>query len=202
MSFDALPIFYDNLEASYDEAWTLLKRGTMDRRSAFHTPSIASVDLHGCPQVRTVVLRGADQSAATLRFHTDRRARKIVELEAQPCVSIHVYDKKAKIQLRVTGHATAHTDGPVKEEAWAASREMSRECYRIDKAPGTFVNAAHDWVMPTDPEHEDVGKENFAAVSIQVSALEWLYLARGGHRRAHFTVTPAGAIKTSAWMVP
>lgn len=202
MSFDGLPTYYDHLDASYDEAWTLLKRGKADRRSPFHTPSIASVDTNGCPQVRTVVLRGADQDTATLRFHTDVRSRKIPELRAQPCVSVHVYDKKAKIQLRLTGHATAHTDGPVKEEAWAASREMSRECYRLNKAPGTFVGDANDWMIPQDPAHEDVGKDNFVAVSIKLSALEWLYLARGGHRRAYFEIAPDGGIVSSAWMVP
>lgn len=202
MTFDALPTFYDDLPASYEEAWTMLTRAKVDRRSAFHTPTIATVDAQGCPQLRTVVLRGADKSAALLRFHTDRRARKVAEIAAQPCVSMHFYDKKSKIQLRVTGVATAHMDGPLKEDAWAGSRDMSRECYRINKAPGTRLDDANDWAIPQNPEDPDLGKENFVAVGIQVQSIEWLYLARGGHRRALFQIGEGGALKASTWLVP
>ena len=61
---------YDNLEASLAEAWARLARGVKDRRSAFHTPVLASVGADGVPQVRTLVLRAADPVAWRLRFHT------------------------------------------------------------------------------------------------------------------------------------
>jgi len=202
MSIDTTPIYYDNLEASYDEAWVLLTRGKADRRAAFHTPAIATVDTNGCPQVRTVVLRGADKNTATLRFHTDRRAQKIPEIEAQSCVSMHFYDKKAKIQVRATGHATPHFDGPVKDDAWAATRDMSRECYRVNKSPGSFVEAGDDWVIPLDPDDPDMGKDHFVPVTVKLHAIEWLYLARGGHRRALFTIDADGQLDTATWMVP
>ncbi|MEM9877930.1 MAG: pyridoxamine 5'-phosphate oxidase family protein [Pseudomonadota bacterium] len=202
MSIDTLPTYYDDLNASYDEAWTLLIRGKADRRSAFHTPSVATVDTDGYPQVRTVVLRAADKTSAELRFHTDLRARKLVEIAEQPCVSLHFYDKKAKIQLRATGLAKAHTSGFVKEAAWENTRAMSRECYRVDKSPGSFVDASDDWVIPQDPPDADMGKEHFVPVVVKVRSIEWLYLARGGHRRALFDLDEHGALASARWMVP
>lgn len=180
----------------------MLTRGKADRRSPFHTPTIATVDEHGCPQLRTIVLRVAQQKDARLRFHTDRRSRKIQEIQAQPCVSLHFYDKKAKIQLRATGQAIAHVDGAEKEAAWAASREMSRECYRIDKAPGTFVDNSDDWVIPAEPDDPEQGRDNFVPVDIKLNSIEWLYLARGGHRRALFHTDSNGALADALWMVP
>ncbi|MEO0411883.1 MAG: pyridoxamine 5'-phosphate oxidase family protein [Pseudomonadota bacterium] len=202
MSAHTVPMFYDDLTASYGEAWRLLVRGVNDRRSAFHTPAVATVDPAGYPKVRTVVLRGADPSDGSLRFHTDKRASKVTDIAGQPKVSLHFYEKKAKIQLRLSGFATCHVDGPVKEAAWAASQDMSRECYRVDRGPGSIVSAANEWSIPHDVDDPDMGKDNFVAVSIAVQSIEWLYLARGGHRRARFHVGPQGTLAQGEWLVP
>lgn len=202
MSAHTVPVFYDDLAMSYEEAWRLLGRGANDRRSSFHTPAVATVDRHGLPNVRTVVLRGADAAKGQLRFHTDQRAGKVVDIAGQPIVSLHFYDKKAKIQLRATGTATCHVDGPVKEAAWAGSLAMSRECYRVNKGPGSVVGAGDDWAIPRDPEDPDMGKANFVAVTIDLTRIEWLYLARGGHRRALFHVGEDGALAQADWLVP
>ena len=71
-----LPEFYDDLHAAFNRAWRLLELGTKDRRSVFHTPSIATIAEDCTPEVRTVVLSAASQKDATLRFHTDRRSGK------------------------------------------------------------------------------------------------------------------------------
>ncbi|MEM7569933.1 MAG: pyridoxamine 5'-phosphate oxidase family protein [Pseudomonadota bacterium] len=202
MSAHTVPTFYDDLTASYDEAWRLLVRGVNDRRAAFHTPAVATVDADGVPQVRTVVLRGADQGSGRLRFHTDKRANKINEINAQPIISLHFYEKKAKIQLRVSGLATCHNEGAEHDAAWAASQAMSRECYRVNPGPGFAIEEADDWTIPVEPDDPDMGKENFVAVSIAVQSIEWLYLARGGHRRARFLVGDDGALRESVWLVP
>lgn len=202
MSAHTVPLFYDDLTASYEEAWRLLVRGASDRRSAFHTPAVATVDPSGFPAVRTVVLRGADPSNGSLRFHTDKRASKVADIARQPKVSLHFYEKKAKIQLRVSGVATCHIDGPIKEAAWAGSQDMSRECYRVNRGPGSVVSAADDWSIPQDVEDPDMGKENFVAVSIAAESIEWLYLARGGHRRARFCVGEQGTLAQGEWLVP
>lgn len=202
MSAHSTPLFYDDLDASYEESWRLLVRGKNDRRSAFHTPAIATIGADGVPQVRTVVLRGADQAQAQLRFHTDIRAGKVAEIGAEPKIGLHFYDKKSKIQLRVSGTAHCHTEGALKDHAWDGSKPMSRECYRVNHSPGSHVMAPDAWSIPQDPSDPDEGKENFVAVMVTIETMEWLYLARGGHRRAKFFVAADGALAKATWLVP
>ncbi|NBR79124.1 MAG: pyridoxamine 5'-phosphate oxidase, partial [Alphaproteobacteria bacterium] len=60
----------------------MLERGAADRRSAFHTPTVATIGLDGRPRLRTIVLRACDTANRSLRFHTDARSDKINELRA------------------------------------------------------------------------------------------------------------------------
>ena len=92
---------YDDLAASAAYGWSMLARGVKDRKSAFHTPSIATITAAStdtnAPTIRTVVLRGCDTDAKTLRFHTDTRSGKIAELTDNPLGATHFYDAGAKI---------------------------------------------------------------------------------------------------------
>ena len=192
-----LPPYYNNLDATLKEAWLLLVRGAADRRAAFHTPQVASIGLGGTPKVRTVVLRHADSTSRTLRFHTDLRTAKVAELAQNPRVQMLAYDPGCKIQLRLSGTALAHSgDGPA-QSAWARSQPQSQLCYRQDAAPGT---PAADPVALLSPGPHD-GYQNFAAVEITVQEIEWLYLAAQGHRRARFAWDADGAL-SATWLAP
>lgn len=197
---EAVPAFYNDLDATLAHALDLLAKGVKDRRSALHTFNVATIGLDGTPQVRTVVNRGFDPQTRTLRFHTDARSPKIAELEANPRCSVHIYDRWAKIQLRLDTVATVHRDGSVRQGAWDATRDFSRICYRVVPAPGD-TTPVPDEVAFTAGETADEGEENFVAVTLQVQALEWLYLAHQGHRRARYEWDEAGLL-TQAWRVP
>ncbi|MFN6954218.1 MAG: pyridoxamine 5'-phosphate oxidase family protein [Acetobacteraceae bacterium] len=190
------PSWADDLDGTLAEAFRLLSRGVADRRSLFHTPCLGSVDADGAPVLRTVVLRGFDPAARTLRIHTDLRSGKAADLRARPAVALHGYDPSAQVQLRLSGIATVHAEDAVAEAAWAASRPFSRRCYAIPDAPGTPCAAPPD--APTD---EEAGRPHFAAVLIAFDRLEWLWLCAAGHRRARFTWGPDGA-RSATWLVP
>ena len=51
--------------------WQELQRAPLDKHHDWRTPVLATVDGHGLPQARTVVLRQADRTAQTLAFFTD-----------------------------------------------------------------------------------------------------------------------------------
>ena len=51
--------FSSDLAASLAHAWQLLGRGTVDRRSAFHTPTVATVELDGAPFKKFTAVRDA-----------------------------------------------------------------------------------------------------------------------------------------------
>jgi len=188
------PAHADDLEAARAWAFAQWARGVADRRSPFHTPTLATIGGGGAPRLRTLVLRGFDATTRTLRLHTDRRAGKFGEIAADPRVSLHGYDPGQRVQLRLEGHATLHTDDAVAEAGWAASRDFSRMCYAIDPGPGMPVEAPLP--APLDPA---AGRPHFAVIRLEFHCMEWLWLAAEGHRRARFTW---GEAPSAAWLVP
>ncbi len=190
-----LPAFYDDLDTSLEMAWQLWGRGTVDRHSAFHAPVVTSVDAIGNPQARTMILRATDKSARTMRFHTDVRSAKINQWHLKPRVCILGYDASKKIQLRVNGQVTLHTNDAIANDAWNNSRPESHVAYSVKIAPGRAVDKPSSVPQPTD-----AGRENFAVVIVNIDSLEWIYLSAEGNRRALFS-WENGLLK-SQWLQP
>jgi hypothetical protein len=182
--------------ASLQEAFRLLADAVPNRRSPFHTPTIASLDETGAPSLRTVVLRGFDAEARRLRFHTDRRSDKARGIARDPRVRMHFYDAALHIQLRVAGRAALHLDDAVADAAWEGSRSSSRMCYAAPDASGAIVPAP-----PAAPQDAEIGRPHFAAVVIGFHKLEWLWLAAAGHQRARFIWDEAGHLSAD-WIAP
>jgi 3-hydroxyisobutyrate dehydrogenase len=193
------PAFYDDLDLTLAEAWSLLTAGAANRNEAFHTPAVATVSRDGTPAVRTVVLRGADPDEWRVRFHTDARAAKVPEIELGPAIEIHAYDAERKIQVRLACRASVHTSDAVAERAWRESPPGCREIYRTRPESGRPLDSPHEAGEETDGG-EDAGRGNFCVVDCEVRALEWLYLAARGHRRARFVREDGRIAKT--WLVP
>ena len=201
---DHLPPFYDNIAVCYAELWQRLADGVGDRHSPFHTPALGTVDPHGRPQVRTVVLRGVDRAGGTLRVHTDRRAEKASEVAAARLASLHVYDRDAKIQVRVEGTASLHADDALADAAWAAAQASSRATYAVAPGPGTAIREGGDYHLPAPDAggqgDATLGRENFAVVVLRAERLEFLYLDRRGHRRSLWLRSDGGWVES--WLVP
>lgn len=190
------PAYADSLPETLAHALRLLSRGVADRRSVFHTPSLATTDAAGVASVRTVVLRGFDPATRILRFHSDRRAAKLRHIAADPRVSVHVYDPHAAIQLRLSGTARMHCDDAVADAAWERSSAMGRAVYGVTPAPGDPIDA------PDAVAHDDgIGRAQFAVVEMRMAGLEWLWLQARGHRRARFSWDRDGDL-ASEWLVP
>lgn len=186
---------YDDLSASCAYGWSMLARGVKDRKSAFHTPSIATLAANGSPTIRTVVLRGCQTEARILRFHTDRRSGKIAELNDNPLAAMHFYDAGAKIQLRLAVRLEM-LSGDAFDAAWTATRPMSRECYQVTQSPGSFIETPAQ--VQFDAAASQDGEAHFVPVAAHVLRMEWLYLAARGHRRAFFDFEN----DTQNWLVP
>jgi pyridoxamine 5'-phosphate oxidase len=200
------PDFYNDLDLTFDQAWTLWVRGGVDRRSAFHTPVVATVDDAGAPQARVMVLRQADREMRSLRFHTDTRSGKVEQLAAMPDISVLGYDAASKIQLRVRGTGVIHQTGEAVEAAWAKTGLPSRKCYLARAAPGSISDAptsglddGYDVRDPTLVESMP-GRAHFSILLVSVDSIEWVYLAATGHRRARFDWT--GTDWRKEWLVP
>jgi pyridoxamine 5'-phosphate oxidase len=201
-----LEIKPSTLDAVLADIWMRLVRGGADRRSAFHTPVVASLDAGGMPQQRVMVLRKCIESDATMRFHTDLRSAKVSEIGDSARVSVLGYDAAAKIQIRAGGRAIVSDAGEVADAAWVASSPSSRRCYLTRYAPGSSTDkpisglpASLESRVPVRSETE-AGRANFAVLMITLDTLEWLYLAHDGHVRARF-VQEEGAWK-GQWLIP
>jgi hypothetical protein len=196
-----LPPFHADLAAAEAELWSLLADGVERGRSAFHTPSLATVDAGGRPRVRTVVLRAVERGSGTLRIHCDRRSDKAGEIAARGACALHAYDPETAVQIRVEGTATLHAGDAVADAAWDASRPMSRICYGIDPAPGTALPSGGAYALPEPGDATDVGRSRFCALVLRAERLDFLYLDRRGHRRAGWRRTGEGGW-TGTWLVP
>lgn len=180
-----LPDWYDDLAGFEAAAWRLMARGAADRRSPMHTPVLSSIGANGAPRSRVVVLRGVEVAERRLRVHTDARAEKAEQIERDGRANLVFYDKSAKLQVRVDGRAALHRPGsPVADAAWAATRDFGRVTYRVDPPAGTPIAAGDAY---GHPERDDEGLANFAVIVLEADAVEALFLAARGHRRALFT---------------
>lgn len=201
-----LAIKPDTLDAVLADIWMRLVRGGADRRSAFHTPVVASVDADGLPQQRVMVLRKCVEADATMRFHTDLRSAKFGEIAGGRRVNVLGYDPAAKIQIRASGLAIVMDKGDVADAAWLASSPSSRRCYLTRYGPGSVTDkpisglpASLESRVPERSETE-AGRMNFAVLTVTLDTLEWLYLAHDGHVRARFAHQPQGW--SGQWLIP
>ena len=196
-----LPAFYNDLDQTLTHTWAQLARGVSDRRSAFHTPTLATVGLDGTPKMRTVVLRACDVAHRLIRVHTDIRTAKVLEIEHNSFAALHAYDVGQKFQVRVAGTATLHKGDLLAKAAWALSQPMSRAGYAQEPGPGALL--IDPTTIPQLPAIEDGsanGFENFGIILISVHSVECLYLGHQGHRRARFTWD--GDDLRACWLAP
>ena len=180
-----------------------LIRGANSRKSPMHSPVLVTADA----QARVLVLRDFDQEAMILRFHTDARSPKVATIAANPAVTILAYDPDAKVQLRIGGTASIERSSEAGQAAWEASNNFARRCYLAEAAPGSLSNIPvsglpqwADGVLPSDDQIAPA-RENFAILLVTICEVDWLYLAHGGHRRAHIKLDSPHQPEFS-WLVP
>ena len=132
---------WDTLDGVLEGIWKMLGRGVSNYRDPFHWPVLGTTDPRG-PNMRCVILRGFSKSDRVLVCHTDARAVKVQEISASSSVGWLFYHPQKKVQLRISGHATLHTDDEFADSQWAASRISSRLNYCATEPPGSPWPAA------------------------------------------------------------
>ena len=172
--------------------WQELQRAPLDKHHDWRTPVLATVDGQGRPQARTVVLRHADRAAQTLVFFTDARSPKCAELRAQPEASLLFWSPRLSWQLRAGVRARVITEGPEVDAAWTRVRSSpAAGDYLSARPPGDALGGGVGDGASLAP-----GVHHLAVVQLTVQTLDWLELARAGHRRAQVSGDRV------AWCVP
>ncbi len=180
----------DSLEATLDEVWARLARGVADARAPARHPVLATQGTRGFAEARTVVLRGADRAAARLEIHTDARSAKAAELAAAPGATVHVWDKGARLQMRLRV-AVEIVTGAEADAAWARVPEGARLQYGGAPAPGAEIAAP-------DAHAPGAERAQFALLACAVREIETLRLGEP-HARALFL---AEAGWHGRWLAP
>ena len=199
------PDYYNSLDKIYIKIWDLLEKGLLNRDSSFHIPVVICGQSNNFDG-RIVVLRGFDKINKSLFFHSDIRSNKIKKFKMNPKASFLFYDKKEKIQLRVSSNIKIHYQNEKSENSWKKTAHMSRQCYLGDKSPGSDSNHATSGL--TDDidnskytiEESEAGYKNFCVIEALIAKVEWLYLASKGHRRARFILQNNQVDKK--WLIP
>ena len=181
---------------SFEQIWAftqdLLLTGVEFAPDPCHTPVLGTIAPTGCA-LRTVVLRRFMPKQRLLICHSDSRSPKVAQLQQNPQASWLFYHPAQRIQLRITGHTTCHTNDALADEQWQNSALSSRRCYSAEVAPSQITteptSGLPDFLenrIPTAEESE-AGRQNFLVIATRIDSLDWLFLRAKGHRRALFT---------------
>lgn len=186
--------------------WQDIQQGVEHASHPYHTPAFGSVGADG-PSLRTVILRSVEVETRSLLLHSDRRAQKIQEVQANPRVSWLFWHPEHNQQLRLSGTATVHFDDAIADQLWHNSHPRSLKLYVKPRPPGTLVDTPQSG-LPDPIQTEDLsdlaqvasGRSNFAVIRTQIDAIDFLHLRRDGNYRARFTWQ--GDQLSSNWLIP
>jgi|DewCreStandDraft_2_1066082.scaffolds.fasta_scaffold00390_40 hypothetical protein len=186
--------------------WKHLELAVSDRNHPFHTPVFATISEDGSPSSRIVVLRRFWRKPRGLAFHSHIGAPKIAEIKNNPRVSWCFYHPQERIQVRIKGVASIHTDDELADEQWRSTQLLSKRCYlglppsmAVEKSVPGFPEEYMDRV-PTFEEAES-GRQNFAVILSTIDSIDCLELSVRGHRRSLFTWNHSGELQTK-WLTP
>ncbi len=163
--------------------WSRLGRGVADRRHPARHPTLATIGPEG-PDLRTLVLRRVDQSAAVLELHTDAASPKVSHIAKDPRVALHIWIPKDRLQIRLYATAVVKTGDP----ALFASLPPEAQANYGGAIPGAVLNMST--TGGADPNR-------FAAIHLTATKIDALILD-DPHKRALFS----GPTWQGKWVAP
>lgn len=163
------------------DLWGIIKGSLVEKGHPWRVFTLATVDKECRPQSRSVVLREVEPKSWLVRFYSDSRSPKILQLQHNPHVSLCFWNPQLKQQLRAEGVATLMSDPAGIRQRWQSVKDgPTAGDYTTKLAPGSAVDplvefSEHNW---------------FCVVEIKIRSFDLLQLSREGHQRV--AVTPDG----------
>lgn len=198
---------YTSLDAVLNHIWEEVEAAAQSNSHPYRPLTFGTVH-EGAPNLRTVVLRKANAEDRTLHFHTDRRSRKVSDLQTNDQVAWHGWDETVRQQIRLRGTATVHLDDDIAMALWESQPPKSLVHYVRSSAPGTTVDEpGEDLGADLDADavtEDDVarGRQHFAVVRTTIQKIDWLHLHPDGHYRAQFDYQAGEKTFKGDWIVP
>ena len=190
----------DDLDLALDYALTKIISAINGRDDDLHVFNLVTVDENNNPNTRNVVIRDFSKEDLTVRFHTDKRSKKISDILNNNNINLLSYDRADKLQIRINAKAKPINSEEVLLDIWNAMYPMSRECYRVIESPGNEIASLNDIEFQNEDEEGINGFENFSAILCEIDSIEILYLHHAGHLRASYE-NDNGKLN-GKWIVP
>lgn len=166
---------------------------------------LATVDVQGRPDNRTVVFRGFVDQSNDLKMVIDNRSRKIEQIQHQSLTAICWYFPTTREQFRISGTlmlVDSATSDPeyrkIYEQTWQALSSAARQQF--------------SWPMPNQPrtaetvelpsvENLDSPVSNYCLLICSPECVDHLVLQGEPHQRYHYERDTLGNWKTD-WVMP
>ena len=194
---DSLP---PTLPAVLDDLWSRIGSALDGRWGPWALPTLVTVADDGSPRARVLALRAVDPLARRFVFHTDARSDKLRDVAAEARVALLFFDRDAAVQARFDGTCDVHHADPVAAAAWRDVSGLRRAACAVEAEPGSPLDAAQPYATLAAASGDDAGFTNFAVLTIDVDAIDWLWLGPQDMRRARFAWI--GGHWSSSWVVP
>ena len=193
------------LEDLEEHIWHQLDQAIYQKNDPFRVPALASSAPNGIG-LRSIVLRELLSTEHILLFHSDRRASKIAEIQADNRVSLLFYHPEKQIQIRMQGLGTIHENNDIAQKQWEKTSVGSLKVYLTKYAPGESVAEPISGIpsqfetKKLQREEIEPGRKNFAVIMFKAQFIDWLWIDQKGHKRAQFTYI--GKTVNRTWVIP
>lgn len=169
------------LETILNQCWSAFSLGVEEANSPWRLPVVGTTGSTGA-ELRTVVLREADEDRRSLVFHTDARSRKVNELEESGHAAWLFFDPQSGVQIRARSRVAMHLDDELTRKLWECMPQHARGNYSNSQSPGEPTVA-----RPETSLCDEEAFLNFVVVECEVVFLDWLQISKNGHQRAQFS---------------
>jgi len=147
------------------------------KKHPFRFFTLATLQKEGGPNLRTVVLRDFDPDQFLFTLFTDKRSKKVQQLEENPKATGLFYDSNRYIQLVVELEMIEITEDT---SQFNNLPEPSKKDYTSTLIPGSPL------ISPQLVKH-DFTRPNFTLIRLKGKSFEYLKLKRPNHIRAYFS---------------
>lgn len=165
---------------------------------------LATVDVHGRPDNRTVVFRGFMDQSNDLKMITDRRSQKVEQIQHQDWAAICWYFPKTREQFRISGGlrlvdgtANAEGDRQAYQHTWQSLSTAARQQFYWP--PPNQLRTAQSIELPC--EELESPAPNYCLLICAPESVDHLVLQGAPHQRHQYGLDPNGHWKTH-WIIP
>ena len=150
---------------------------------------LATVTPRNTPANRTVVFRGFTDEYNCLKFITDIRSQKVLDIRHNPNAEVCWYFPKTREQFRITGNISLIeksdiTHKKLREDTWRELSDNARTQFLWATPSNPITNSEAIVLDPPDPL---VPVENFGLLLLEPHRVDWLKLRGNPQSRILYT---------------